>query len=315
MTTTLLEQPIVRPSTSPSQRLRVTMAAVRVSLSWFGTRKTLTAEQKSQAADTFGAESNFLSAGKKLLDTTHPAFKVVTNVKGRIISLWKSISLPYPEPGIRLVRQDDIDDFNTKMESLQQELAIAVQALDRHYYELQSAAREQLGSLYNSADYPASLSGLFQVSWDFPSVEPPDYLQQLNPDLYRQECERVTARFDDAVRLAEQAFIEELQDLVSHLTERLTGKNDGKPKTFRDSAVNNLSEFFERFKRLNVRSNEELDQLVQQCQGIVRGVKPQSLRDDQSLRQEVASELSQVGTVLDNLLVERPRRNIMRRSR
>lgn len=141
MTTTLLEQPIVRPSTSPSQRLRVTMAAVRVSLSWFGTRKTLTAEQKSQAADTFGAESNFLSAGKKLLDTTHPAFKVVTNVKGRIISLWKSISLPYPEPGIRLVRQDDIDDFNTKMESLQQELAIAVQALDRHYYELQSAAR------------------------------------------------------------------------------------------------------------------------------------------------------------------------------
>jgi hypothetical protein len=214
-----------------------------------------------------------------------------------------------------LVRQDDIDDFNTKMESLQQELAIAVQALDRHYYELQSAAREQLGSLYNSADYPASLSGLFQVSWDFPSVEPPDYLQQLNPDLYRQECERVTARFDDAVRLAEQAFIEELQDLVSHLTERLTGKNDGKPKTFRDSAVNNLSEFFERFKRLNVRSNEELDQLVQQCQGIVRGVKPQSLRDDQSLRQEVASELSQVGTVLDNLLVERPRRNIMRRSR
>jgi hypothetical protein len=117
------------------------MAAVRVSLSWFGTRKTLTAEQKSQAADTFGAESNFLSAGKKLLDTTHPAFKVVTNVKGRIISLWKSISLPYPEPGIRLVRQDDIDDFNTKMESLQQELAIAVQALDRHYYELQSAAR------------------------------------------------------------------------------------------------------------------------------------------------------------------------------
>jgi hypothetical protein len=291
------------------------MAAVRVSLSWFGTRKTLTAEQKSQAADTFGAESNFLSAGKKLLDTTHPAFKAVTNVKGRIISLWKSISLPYPEPGIRLVRQDDIDDFNTKMESLQQELAIAVQALDRHYYELQSAAREQLGSLYNSADYPASLSGLFQVSWDFPSVEPPDYLQQLHPDLYRQECERVTARFDDAVRLAEQAFIEELQDLVSHLTERLTGKNDGKPKTFRDSAVNNLSEFFERFKRLNVRSNEELDQLVQQCQGIVRGVKPQSLRDDQSLRQEVASELSQVGTVLDNLLVERPRRNIMRRSR
>ena len=84
-TTTLLEQPVVRPSTSPSQRLRTTMAAVRVSLSWFGTRKTLTAEQRSQAADTFGAEGSFLSAGKKLLDTSARAFKAVTAVKGRIV--------------------------------------------------------------------------------------------------------------------------------------------------------------------------------------------------------------------------------------
>jgi hypothetical protein len=56
------------------------MAAVRVSLSWFGTRKTLTAEQRSQAADTFGAEGAFLSAGKKLLDTKHEAYKGVTTV-------------------------------------------------------------------------------------------------------------------------------------------------------------------------------------------------------------------------------------------
>jgi len=314
-TTTLLEQPVVRPSTSPSQRLRVTMAAVRVSLNWLGVRKTLTAEQKTQAADTFGAESNFLSAGKKLLDTTHPAFKAVTSIKGRIIALWKSMSLPYPEAGIRLIRQDQIDGFNSKMESLQQELATAVRDLDRHYHELKSVARDRLGSLYNSDDYPANLISLFKVSWDFPSVEPPNYLRELSPELYQQECERMTARFDEAVRLAEQAFIEELHDLVSHLTERLSGQADGKPKTFRDSVVNNLSEFFERFGQLNVRSNDELDQLVEHCQGIVRGVKPQSLRDDKGLRQHVVTELSQVENVLDSLLVDKPRRNIMRRPR
>jgi len=314
-TTTLLEQPVVRPSTSPSQRLRVTMAAVRVSLNWLGVRKTLTAEQKTQAADTFGAESNFLSAGKKLLDTTHPAFKAVTSVKGRIIALWKSMSLPYPEAGIRLIRQDQIDGFNSKMESLQQELATAVGDLDRHYHELKSVARDRLGSLYNSADYPANLTSLFKVSWDFPSVEPPNYLRELSPELYQQECERMTARFDEAVRLAEQAFIEELHDLVSHLTERLSGQADGRPKTFRDSVVGNLREFFERFGQLNVRSNDELDQLVEQCQGIVRGVKPQSLRDDKGLRQHVVTELSQVENVLDSLLVDKPRRNIMRRPR
>ena len=315
MTTTLLEQPVVRPSTSPSQRLRTTMAAVRVSLSWFGVRKTLTAEQRTQAADTFGAEGAFVSAGKKLLDTGHEKFKAVTAVKGRIISLWKSMSLPYPEPGIRLLRQDQIETFNAQMESLKGELDEAVRQLDEHYAELKSVARGRLGSLFNPADYPASLLGLFQVAWDYPSVEPPDYLQQLSPEIYRQECERVAARFDEAVRLAEQAFMEELQQLVTHLTERLTGQVDNRPKVFRDSAVTNLTEFFQRFRQLNVRSNDQLDDLVAQCQQVVRGVEPQSLRDDQGLRQHVAQQLSQVENVLDSLLVDRPRRNIIRRPR
>jgi hypothetical protein len=33
--------------------------------------------------------------------------------------------------------------------------------------------RQRLGDLYNEADYPASLDGLFGMTWDFPSVEPP----------------------------------------------------------------------------------------------------------------------------------------------
>ena len=73
--------------------------------------------------------------------------------------------------------------------------------------------------------------------------------------------------------------------------------------------------FFERFRELNVRSNEQLDDLVGQCQQVVQGVEPQSLRDNNVLRQSVASELNQVQSVLDDLLVDRPRRNILRRPR
>ena len=53
---TTLQEPISRQATSPAQRLRTTMAAVRVSMSWFGTRKSLTAEQKAEAAEPFGAK-------------------------------------------------------------------------------------------------------------------------------------------------------------------------------------------------------------------------------------------------------------------
>ena len=65
-------------------------------------------------------------------------------------------------------------------------------------------------NLFNASDYPATLIGLFDMSWEFPSVEPPAYLQRLSPELYRQECQRIETRFDEAVQLAEQAFLEEL---------------------------------------------------------------------------------------------------------
>ena len=112
--------------------------------------------------------------------------------------------------------------------------------------------------------------------------------------------------------MAESAFIEELSELVSHLTDRLSGSQDGRARVFRDSAVGNLNEFFERFRSLNIRSNDQLDELVSDCQRIVQGVQPQALRDNANLRQSVSRELSSVQSVLDELLVDRPRRRIIR---
>ena len=313
--TTLLADSEIQPSTVPSERLRTTMAAMRLSFTWFGVRKSLTTEQKAEAAEAFGADGDVLSAGKRLINTKHTKYKAVTSIRNRALSLWKGVSLPFPEAGIRLVKQEEVDSIDMQMRVLKDELGYAVAELDQHYWELKSAARGRLGRLYNESDYPATLSGLFDMGWDWPSVEPPPYLRQLSPALYREECQRVQARFDDAVRLAEQAFLDELAKLVSHLTERLSGTEDGKPKVFRDSAVENLTVFFQRFRDLNIGSNEQLDELVEQAQGIVRSVQPQQLRDNGTLRQHVATQLSGVQSVLDGLLVDRPRRNIIRKPR
>lgn len=299
----------------PAERLRTTMAALRLSFTWFGTRKTLSTQQRAQAAETFGAAGDFLSAGKKLLDTSHQAFREVTAVRNRAVGYWKSVSLPFPEPGIRLVRHDDLDELNARLQTFRDELEVAVLELNADYSHLRRQARQRLGELYDPADYPETLVGLFGIEWDFPSVEPPEYLRRLSPRVYEEECRRVAARFDEAVQLAEAAFTEELSKLVTHLAERLSGSEDGKPKVFRDSAVENFSQFFERFRRLGVASGGELDQLVEEAQRIVRGVGPQELRDQATLRQQVAVELSRVSASLDGLMVDRPRRALLRPQR
>ena len=317
--TTLLDHIGSRPTTigttTPAQRLRATMAACRVSFTWLGTQKTLTPEQRAVAAEAFDADGPFLSAGKKLVDTKHPAFRAVTAVRGKIDAHWRGLTLPFPEPGVRLIKQEQVESFAAAMADFRTELDDAVAELDRHYGELRQAARQRLGSLYNANDYPETLVGLFGVSWDFPNVEPPDYLMALSPALYDQERARVSARFEEAVRLAEQAFLEEFARLVEHLSERITGSgDDGQPKVFRDSAVDNLAGFFERFRTLNVRSNAQLDELVERAQRAVRGVAAQDLRDSESLRRDVAGRMARVQSALDGMLIDRPRRRILRQA-
>jgi hypothetical protein len=312
--------PSAEPTTPAShreaaRRMRRDMAAVRVSFRWFGTRRTLTAEQKAQAAEAFDAEGAYLSAGKKLLDQSHPQFRAVTSVRSAILSYWRGMSLPYPEPGIRLLRREDIAAFDDVMKRRREDLAAAVAALDRGYGELKEAARRRLGRLFCGSDYPSSLSSLFAVEWDFPSVEPPAYLRQVSPELYEEERRRVAARFDEAVRLAEQAFREEFAALVGHLTERLSGTEDGRPKVFRNTAVTNIQDFFGRFSALNVHSDAQLDELVERARRLVGGHMPQAVRNDEALRRKVAEGLASVKTGLDALLVEKPRRNILRTNR
>ena len=297
------------------ERLRAAMSAMRLSFSWLGISKTLSSQQRSQAADTFGAESKSLSAQKKLLNTNDPAYRAVSAIKTQATALVRSLSVPFPEPGIRLIRRESIDYVDAKLRSLQDDLATAVSDLDLKYETLRAEARERLGDLYAERDYPDSLQGQFEIRWDFPSIEVPEYLRQINPAIYRQECERVRHRFDEAVQMAENAFIEELTQLLDHLGERLMGDEDGRPKVFRDSAVNNLTDFFERFRQLSIGSNEGLDELVDRARGVLSGVAPQHLRDSETLRQGIRSQLSAIQSSLDGMLVDRPRRNLMRRAR
>lgn len=290
------------------QQLRQKTVAVRLKQEKFGTNKRLTAEQIRRAADEFNTESSYLRATKKLLDTKDEAYQDVTSQLCLAKMVWRMMTVPYPEPGIRLIRKDKIPEFREKLDKIKEDLTAAVAALDAKYADLREKAREQLGELFNPADYPESLQGQFRIEFDWPSVEPPDYLKQLHPDLWEAQSKLVEARFGEAVALAEQAFTAELQKMVAHLADKLKPGDDGKPKVFRDSAVENMVEFFQRFQDLNVGSNEQLESLVKQAQDLVAGVSPGQLRKDATLRQSLSEELGTVAQTLEAMIVAKPNR-------
>jgi hypothetical protein len=211
-----------------------------------------------------------------------------------------------------LIRQTDIPVFVHAMEGFREELREAESRLEESYTAIQADARQRLGRLFDPKDYPSTVRGLFDLAWDFPSVEPPAYLMQIAPDVYEEERRRVVGRFEEAVKLAEQAFTTEFAKLLAHLTERLEEGENGSRKVFRDSAVTNLTNFFDRFRMLNVSSNPQLDALVEEARRLVAGVGPQVLRDDAALRGEVAEAMSGLQARVESLITEVPRRRIVR---
>lgn len=306
------------PGQEPSfgSKLKETTAAVRFSHAKFGARRALTRSQRDQAATTFHAEGSSLSASKRIIDTRDPAYKAVTGVISRAKSYWRDMSVPYPERGIRLIRRDRLAEFNSKMREFKTELRTAVAALHEAYNALCQSAQESLGELFSVGDYPSIIGDEFSIDSDIVTIGAPEYLKTLNPALYAAEQAKVDARFQEAVTLAEQAFTAELHGLVGHLLERLKPDATGEQKIFKDKAVTNLKEFFDRFKDMSTGSNPALVELVNQAQAALRGegdnlINPVDLRNSADLQTQIANSLGSVAEVLDTLMVVKPARSIV----
>lgn len=307
------EQQEVRAAADFARRLREETAAVRMRRRVLGNSRSLNAERRKEIATIYGADPQFLRASKKLLNRKDPRIRECFAICDRAIKYWESMTVPYSEAakGLRLIRRDRIDEFDKGMNRLLDELSEATATAEEVYQsEILPEARERLQELFDASDYPPTLVGCWGFDWEYPNVEPPRYLQQLNPELYEQEQRRVAARFDEAVQLAEQHFIEQFSAMIARLAERLTPAPDGTVKTFQESTLGNLREFFERFRELNIGSNQELDQLVDEAQQALSGVDAKGLRKDTLRRQTVGESMQEISQRLEALMTDRPARKI-----
>ncbi|MGA2255087.1 MAG: hypothetical protein ABSG53_10530 [Thermoguttaceae bacterium] len=291
--------------------------AYEMSFTWMGTTKALSKDQKGEMAQTFDAAPDWLSGSKRIIDTQDLAWKRLTVAKKIIKEFWEANSLPWPKDGVRLVKREGWGEVQDKLRDLRNELKFAASALNDELPRLIDRAQTRLGSTFSRSDYPAGVCDLFDCDWEPVNVDPPEYLAAEHPGLYEEHSRRIAQRFDEAARMAEEAFLLEFSKAAQKLQEKLTGINDGQPKRLRASNVENLREFFDKFRRLNLHSSEELDNAVAQAEAALNlgghALTRDDLRDSSDIRQHVATKLSAALATVDGLLVNQPRRNINRR--
>lgn len=295
-------------------QLKESTIATRVTFHWFGASRKMEEHLKNRMADAIEADEGSLTISKRLYNVKIESIKKINALKSQIKQYWEQMTLPYAEHGIRLLKKEDLEAFNLKMGELKFELQTAALVVHLHRQEILEDAQERLKQAFNPSNYPEDFASLFGMEWSFPSLEPPDYLAQLSPKVYQIEQEKAEQRFRETIELAEQMFLQELKDLVSHLQEKLTPGPDGKAKVFHASAIANLHEFFDRFQKMSIGSSKELDSFVQEAKSMVAGIDAKDLRSSKELRAQIAQEMGSLSEKLTPLIVNKPRRAITKPS-
>ena len=253
---TLTVSDIALDTTNPAQRLRRTAAAVRVALRrevGHPSRAHHPATEEEDGAAASAGHTVRYEFGKRLIDTRHeavPATDFGPYPYRQLLARHQSAPTSNPacagaDPPVRYRKVSF-----TRWRASATSCTGAEELLNQVYDQVKADARRRLGRLYNPADYPEEIHDLFDVSWDFPSVEPPNYLMQVAPEVYAEER---PARRCCASRKRcgwpSKPLPRSSNRLLSHLTERLgNGEGLATGRVFAAiPPVTNLTEFFRAF--------------------------------------------------------------------
>jgi hypothetical protein len=291
-------------------RLRETAAATRLKIAQWSLSKALRRGQRVEAARPFDARWEAVRGAKTLVDRQHPRVLALTRLCGQLREAYRGLTLPYVEEGIRLIPRERLASLEETVERSRGEIGRAAADLQDDFEDVKERSRAVLGRLFNEADYPPNVAEEYQVEYGIVNVEPPDYLRDINPQRYQEEVAAFQRRLEQSVVLAEQALADELAAAVATLARSLEDRDDGRPKAFRSSVLQNVREFFQNFRELKVRDGTELDAVVRQAEDLLGHHARADFKDSRGLRERVREGMAEVVGRLTPLVSPQARRRI-----
>jgi hypothetical protein len=167
------------------------------------------------------------------------------------------------------------------------------------YDRAKTDAQVKLGNHYNPADYPDHIrvAGQFEMNWNTHDLGVPVILSEIDPQLYEQERQRYCREWEQTIAEATEALALEFRGLLSHMIDRLTPAEDGRPKIFHSSTVENFRDFLEKFQPRNISNSESLATLARECQMMMAtlgGNAAQELRRSGTTRELIAHGMTRI---------------------
>ena len=271
------------------------------------TRKKLS----TSLIQTGDIDESLLHVSKDILESS--ALKAVAEFDNGVRTWVRARSLPSPfNKGIILLPVRMLAPVLEKITSAQVERQQLIESFLQAYDRCKHEAEGKLGAAFDERDYPSpdEVRKTFFFETQVFELSTPGRLKAVSRELYQQELCKLQNMWTEATATVTSVLLEEMKKLTSHIHERLQPGEDGKPKIFRDSVITNLTTWLDLFSARNLTNDEELGSLVEKARRMVQGLDPENIRDNDSLRKEIADGFQQLAEEVDTAIINAPIRAI-----
>ncbi len=158
-----------------------------------------------------------------------------------------------------------------------------------------------LGPLFNELDYPTSgkVAQSFDIQRRWIALGIPEGL----PAELRQQAEdELKADLRNAAEEIKASMREGFLDLLEHARDVMITQPGSKPKVIKDSCIGNVLQFCEVFTLRNTQADDQLSDLVRQCQDTLIGIDPDKCRKNINMRADAARQFAEIAAKVDSMI-------------
>lgn len=250
---------------------------------WTATKRDKRASR--EVTDNNRVVEGMARVNKSLVLSTE--LEAIHSMSGFIRNKYYSNTLPWGMDGTQILATQNYLTYMTEFRNDRREWLSLVSKFCQAYPTLVAKAHNQLGSLYDSADYPDvdTVRAKFHIDLSVFPVPSADFRVSIASDELSRIQQDVEARVAKAQETAMREAWQRLYDRVQKIQEKLAD-----PKAiFRDSLIENAQEIVNMLPRLNLTDDPQLEAMRREVESQLL-IHPDALRTNVTTRESTAEK-------------------------
>jgi hypothetical protein len=235
--------------------------------SCWGARKKLPQEKINVSADP-----KFVSGTKRLVDHEKylkPIRRNQQRAPERIRDRW---AVPgFPLTGASFIPKANIETVDSALEEHLRAHEELVREFLPLYPRMKEEARAELepDGLYDEEEYPQDVRARFGFTWKYVMLEAPEpSANVMTAPMLEREKEKIGVMIEEFRANAVAILRKEFAQAVANLAECL---KSGNKRRIKQESLESLTDWMERFERVNINNDRELARIVETMRGLVAG--------------------------------------------